>query len=429
MRKLLIKKVAERVTFADRNKPLRGGRRNLLVAFMGLICGLCPLYPCKGIIPLILTVNAKIRPLHGRIFKKEYGMLKKLDDIKKRYEFLSEQLADSAVIADMGTWQKYSKEQSDLTETVEKYEEYLACEREMTDAFALAETESDQEMKKMLLDEGYDCKERLAKIKDELKILLLPKDKNDERSCILEVRAGTGGEEAALFAAELCRMYQNYCAAHKLRVEEMDINATELGGVKEAIYNVKGVGAYKMLKYESGVHRVQRVPATETQGRIHTSAATVAVLPEAEEVEVEINDKDIRIDIFHSGGAGGQNVNKVASAVRITHFPTGIVVTCQDERSQLKNKERAFKVLRSRVYDFYNGQNAKEREENRRSMVGSGDRSERIRTYNFPQSRVTDHRIGLSQYNLEAFMAGDIDSMVEALAIADREAMLASEKE
>ena len=230
-------------------------------------------------------------------------------------------------------------------------------------------------------------------------------------------------------AGELCRMYLNYCAAHRLRVEEMDINATELGGVKEAIYNVTGAGAYKMLKYESGVHRVQRVPATETQGRIHTSAATVAVLPEAEEVEVEINDKDIRIDIFHSGGAGGQNVNKVASAVRITHFPTGIVVTCQDERSQLKNKERAFKVLRSRVYDFYNGQNAKAREEDRRSMVGSGDRSERIRTYNFPQSRVTDHRIGLSQYNLEAFMTGDIDSMVEALAIADREALLASSQE
>jgi peptide chain release factor 1 len=224
-------------------------------------------------------------------------------------------------------------------------------------------------------------------------------------------------------------MYLNYCANHRLRVEEMDVNATELGGMKEAIYNVTGAGAYKMLKYESGVHRVQRVPATETQGRIHTSAATVAVLPEAEEVEVEINDKDIRIDIFHSGGAGGQNVNKVASAVRITHFPTGIVVQCQDERSQLKNKERAFKVLRSRIYDYYNGKNNKEREENRRSLVGSGDRSERIRTYNFPQSRVTDHRIGLSQYNLDAFMMGDIDSMVEALAIADREALLASSQD
>ena len=356
-------------------------------------------------------------------------MLKKLDDILKRYEFLSKQLADADVLADMSVWQKYSKEQSELSETAEKYTAYLQTEKEMNDAFALAETETDAEMRKMLTDEGYACKERLATLLGELKILLLPKDKNDERSCILEVRAGTGGEEAALFAAELCRMYINYCAAHKLRVEEIDVSTTELGGVKEAVYNITGAGAYKLLKYESGVHRVQRVPATETQGRIHTSASTVAVLPEAEEVEVEINDKDIRIDIFHSGGAGGQNVNKVASAVRITHFPTGIVVTCQDERSQLKNKERAFKVLRSRVYDFYNGQNAKAREENRRSMVGTGDRSERIRTYNFPQSRVTDHRIGLSQYNLEAFMTGDIDSMVEALAIADREAMLASSEE
>ena len=220
----------------------------------------------------------------------------------------------------------------------------------------------------------------------------------------------------------------NFCAAHRLKVEEIDVAGTELGGVKEAVYSVSGAGAYKLLKYESGVHRVQRVPATETQGRIHTSAATVAVLPEAEEVEVEIKEKDIRIDIFHSGGAGGQNVNKVASAVRITHFPTGIVVTCQDERSQLKNKERAFKVLRSRVYDHYNGQSEKAREENRRNMVGSGDRSERIRTYNFPQSRVTDHRIGLSLYSLDAFMTGEIDEMVEALTIANREALLASEE-
>ena len=356
-------------------------------------------------------------------------MFKKLDDIKKRYQFLSEQLADSAVIADMATWQKYSKEQADLTETVEKYDEYLNVSREMQDAFEMAEMETDQEMKKMLLDEGYACKEKLPALVGELKILLLPKDKNDERSCILEVRAGTGGEEAALFAGELCRMYLNFCASKRLKVEEIEVSPTELGGMKEAIYSVSGAGAYKLLKYESGVHRVQRVPATETQGRIHTSAATVAVLPEAEEVEVDISDKDIRIDIFHSGGAGGQNVNKVASAVRITHFPTGIVVTCQDERSQLKNKERAFKVLRSRIYDFYNSQSAKAREENRRSMVGSGDRSERIRTYNFPQSRVTDHRIGLSQYNLDAFIMGDIGSMVEALSIADREALLASQGE
>ena len=355
-------------------------------------------------------------------------MLTKLDAILQRYRFLSEQLSNADVLADTATWQKYSKEQADISETAEKYLEYLQTQEEMDAAFATAESETDGEMRKLFSDEGYACKEKLATLVGELKILLLPKDKNDERSCILEVRAGTGGEEAALFAAELCRMYLNYCSAQRLRVEEIEVAATELGGVKEAIYNVKGAGAYKLLKYESGVHRVQRVPATETQGRIHTSAATVAVLPEAEEIDVEINEKDIRIDIFHSGGAGGQNVNKVASAVRITHFPTGIVVTCQDERSQLKNKERAFKVLRSRIYDFYNGQSAKAREENRRSMVGSGDRSERIRTYNFPQSRVTDHRIGLSQYNLDAFMAGDIHSMVEALAIADREAMLASQE-
>ena len=356
-------------------------------------------------------------------------MFSKLDDILTRYRALTEKLSDADVLADTALYQKICKEHADLEETAFAYERYLVTRKEMQDAFEMAEIESDGEMKKMLLDEGYACKERLAEMTGELKILLLPKDENDEKNCILEVRAGTGGEEAALFAAELCRMYVNFCAANRLKVEEMEIAATELGGIKEAIYSISGKGAYKLLKYESGVHRVQRVPATETQGRIHTSAATVAVLPEAEEVEVEILDKDIRIDIFHSGGAGGQNVNKVASAVRITHFPTGIVVTCQDERSQLKNKERAFKVLRSRIYDFYNSQKSKEREDNRRSMVGSGDRSERIRTYNFPQSRVTDHRIGLSQYNLDAFMTGDISSMVEALTIADREALLSSQED
>ncbi len=356
-------------------------------------------------------------------------MFARLDEIRIRFQELTKKLADADVIADTANYQKCCKEHADLEETAAAYERYLTIQKEMQDAFALAEEESDAEMKKLLTDEGYACKEKLAEMTDELKILLLPKDENDEKNCILEVRAGTGGEEAALFAAELCKMYLNFCASNRLKVEEMDINATELGGVKEAVYSVSGKGAYKLLKYESGVHRVQRVPATETQGRIHTSAATVAVLPEAQEVEVEINDKDIRIDIFHSGGAGGQNVNKVASAVRITHFPTGIVVTCQDERSQLKNKERAFKVLRSRIYDFYNSQSAKAREDSRRGMIGSGDRSERIRTYNFPQSRVTDHRIGLSQYNLDAFMMGDITSMVEALAIADREAMLKSEEQ
>lgn len=354
-------------------------------------------------------------------------MIDKLDKIKERFEFLNDELSKAEVCSDAEKYGKYSKERAELEETAETYGKYLAAEKEMNDAFSLAEEESDKEMKDLLLAEGYECKEKLAALKEELKILLLPKDENDEKSCVLEIRAGAGGEEAALFAAVLCRMYAGYCARKRLKIEAVDISSTELGGVKEAVYQVSGKGAYKLLKYESGVHRVQRVPETETQGRIHTSTATVAVLPEAEDVEVEINDKDVRIDIFHSGGAGGQNVNKVASAVRLTHFPTGIVVTCQDERSQLKNKERAFQVLRSRLYDLYRGKAGREREESRRSLVGSGDRSERIRTYNYPQSRITDHRIGFSVYDMEKFLAGDLDEMVQALAIADREMLLASE--
>lgn len=354
-------------------------------------------------------------------------MIDKLDKIKERFEFLNDELSKAEVCSDAEKYGKYSKERAELEETAETYGKYLAAEKEMNDAFSLAEEESDKEMKDLLLAEGYECKEKLAALKEELKILLLPKDENDEKSCVLEIRAGAGGEEAALFAAVLCRMYAGYCARKRLKIEAVDVSSTELGGVKEAVYQVSGKGAYKLLKYESGVHRVQRVPETETQGRIHTSTATVAVLPEAEDVEVEINDKDVRIDIFHSGGAGGQNVNKVASAVRLTHFPTGIVVTCQDERSQLKNKERAFQVLRSRLYDLYRGKAGREREESRCSLVGSGDRSERIRTYNYPQSRITDHRIGFSVYDMEKFLAGDLDEMVQALAIADRELLLASE--
>ena len=351
-------------------------------------------------------------------------MSDRLREIKERYDFLNGELMKNEICSDAETFRKYSKERADLSEIAETYEKYLAKEKEMNDAFAAAEEESDKEMKDLLTAEGYDCKEQLAKINEELKILLLPKDEADEKGCVLEIRAGAGGEEAALFAGVLCRMYSGYCARKRLKMEAVDISSTELGGVKEAVYQVTGKGAYKYLKYESGVHRVQRVPETETQGRIHTSTATVAVLPEAENVEVEINEKDIRVDIFHSGGAGGQNVNKVASAVRITHFPTGIVVTCQDERSQLKNKERAFQVLRSRLYDLYRGQAGKEREENRHSLVGSGDRSERIRTYNYPQSRITDHRIGFSVFDMDKFLAGDLDQMVEALTIADRELLL-----
>ncbi|MDE6597230.1 MAG: peptide chain release factor 1 [Clostridia bacterium] len=353
----------------------------------------------------------------------------KLQDIYKRYCELSEKLSDPAVISDTALWTKTAKDQSELTETAQKYEEYLSIEKQMRDAEEAAATESDAEMRELLSFEVLECGKKLSQIKDELKILLLPKDKNDDRNCIMEIRGGAGGEEAALFAYELYRMYLNYCERHRLKVEVVDANETELGGIKEVVVNIAGKDAYKQLKFESGVHRVQRVPETESQGRVHTSTATVAVLPEAEDVEVEIKDEDIRVDVYRSSGAGGQKVNKTETAIRITHFPTGIVVTCQDERSQLKNKDKAFKVLRSRLYDYYNSQNRSAYDEHRKSLVGRGDRSERIRTYNFPQGRVTDHRIGLSLYSLDTFMMGDIEEMTEALAVAERENMLAGGEE
>lgn len=352
----------------------------------------------------------------------------KLEDIYKRYCELSEKLSDPAVISDTALWTKTAKDQSELTETAQKYEELLSVLKQKTDAEEALKTEADPEMKELLSAETEECARRAEDIKDELKILLLPKDKNDDRNCIMEIRGGAGGEEAALFAYELYRMYLNYCEHHRLKVEVVDVNETELGGIKEIVLNINGKDAYKQLKFESGVHRVQRVPETESQGRVHTSTATVAVLPEAEDVDVEIRDEDIRIDVYRSSGAGGQKVNKTETAIRITHFPTGIVVTCQDERSQLKNKDKAFKVLRSRLYDYYSSQNQSAYDEHRKSLVGRGDRSERIRTYNFPQGRVTDHRIGLSLYSLDTFMMGDIEEMTEALAVAEREAQLAGEE-
>ena len=353
-------------------------------------------------------------------------MLDKVKEIAKRYEMLGEVLSDSATVSDREKFSALSKERAELYDIAEKYAEYARCEEEMQAAAEEAEGESG-EMKRLLLDEAQSCKEKLAVLLGELKILLLPKDKNDERDCTLEIRAGAGGEEAALFAYELYRMYLNYCEHNRLKAELVDISETELGGIKEVVFNVSGKDAYKQLKFESGVHRVQRVPETESQGRVHTSTATVAVLPEAEDVEVEIRDEDIRLDVYRSSGAGGQKVNKTETAIRITHFPTGIVVTCQDERSQLKNKDKAFKVLRSRLYDYYQSQNRSAYDEHRKSLVGRGDRSERIRTYNFPQGRVTDHRIGLSLYSLDTFIMGDIESMVEALAVAERESLLAGE--
>lgn len=355
-------------------------------------------------------------------------MIEKLKDIYARYEELTKKMSDPAVISDTAEWTKTAKAQSELTETAQKYEEYAEVERQKIQAEDALKTETDPEMRELLETECQECARKLEVLTEELKILLLPKDKNDDRNCIVEIRGGAGGEEAALFAYELYRMYLNYCERHRLKVELVDMNETELGGLKEVVFNVTGKDAYKQLKFESGVHRVQRVPETESQGRVHTSTATVAVLPEAEDVEVEIKEEDIRVDVYRSSGAGGQKVNKTETAIRITHFPTGIVVTCQDERSQLKNKDKAFKVLRSRLYDHYATQNRSAYDEHRKSLVGTGDRSERIRTYNFPQGRVTDHRIGLSVYNLNEFIMGDIEDMIEALTIAEREVRLAGEE-
>lgn len=356
-------------------------------------------------------------------------MNRKLDDIYLRYEKLGELLADQSVLADMATWKKYAKERSDIEETALKYGEYKKVEEEMKDVENTLKDETDRDMKALLEEEYYDCKDKLGKISEELKILLLPKDPNDDKNVIMEIRSGAGGEEAALFAGDLYRMYLRYADKNRWKAEEIDINETELGGIKEVAFSISGKGAYSKLKYESGVHRVQRVPETESQGRIQTSTVTVAVLPEAVDVEINIDEKDLKIDTYRSSGAGGQHVNKTESCIRMTHLPTGIVVTCQDERSQLKNREKAMKVMKSRLYDYYNSQYQSEYAENRKNQIGTGDRSERIRTYNFPQGRITDHRIGFTAYNLDEFMLGDIDAMVEALTLADREARLAGEEE
>ncbi|MBP5593688.1 MAG: peptide chain release factor 1 [Clostridia bacterium] len=347
----------------------------------------------------------------------------KLNSIALKYEGLSKEIADPLVISDTKKWSKLCKEHTFLQPIVEKYREYLKVENNIKEAEDLL-LGDDEEMKLLAEEEIVREKEHIKALEEELKILLLPKDPNDDKNVIIEIRGGTGGEEAALFAAELARMYKMYADKCRYKVEEISINATELGGVKEEIFMISGAGVYGKLKYESGVHRVQRVPETETQGRIHTSAATVAVLPEAEDVNVEILDKDLKIDTYRSGGAGGQHVNRTDSAVRMTHLPTGIVVCCEDERSQTMNKEKAMRVLKARVYDYYSSIAEKEYAQERKSQVGSGDRSERIRTYNFPQGRVTDHRIGLSLYSIGNFMNGDLDEMLGALRLADITAKL-----
>ena len=346
-------------------------------------------------------------------------MISKLEAILKKFEGLTEKIADPAVIARMDEWKKIAKERADMEETVEKYLEYKKVESDKILAEQNVASETDAEMKALYEEEILACKEQLAKITDELKILLLPKDPNDDKSVILEIRGGAGGEEAALFASQLYRMYVRYAERNRWKTEEIDVNETELGGIKEVTFSINGKGAYSRLKYESGVHRVQRVPETESQGRVHTSTATVAVLPEVEDVEVHIEEKDLIIETCRSSGAGGQHINKTESCIRMVHIPTGIVVNCQDERSQIKNREKAMKVMKSRLYDHYNSKYMSEYAENRRSQVGTGDRSERIRTYNFPQGRVTDHRIGMTLYSLPDFIMGDIDEMVTDLIAAD----------
>lgn len=353
-------------------------------------------------------------------------MIEKLKQIKEKFVELTAKISDPDVIADMPTWQKLVKEHAELAPIVEKYDEYAKCEKDMNEALELQQIESDAEMLSLLEEEWQSNKKRLGEIENELKILLLPKDENDDKNVIIEIRAGAGGDEAGLFAAELKRMYGLFADKHRFSIEELDGNYTEAGGVKEVSFMVKGKGAFAKFKFESGVHRVQRVPETESQGRVHTSTATVAVLPENPDVNIELNEKDLEIVTYRSGGAGGQHVNKTESAIRITHKPTGIIVACQDERSQGKNKEKALNWLKSKLYDYYQGQADREYAEKRKLQVGSGDRSEKIRTYNFPQNRVTDHRINLTLYNLENFMNGDIDEMVEALQVAEQQARLSS---
>ncbi len=343
-------------------------------------------------------------------------MFEKLQDIKARFEELNGLLMRPEVLADRNLNKKYSKERARIEDVVHAFEEYEKVTADIADANEIIESTDDPEGKEFARAELEELKPREAELTERIKTLLIPRDPNDEKNTIVEIRAGTGGEEAALFAADLYRMYTRYAEGKKWKIEVMNSNPSASGGFKEIIFAVEGDGAYSKFKFESGVHRVQRVPVTESQGRIHTSAATVAVLPEAEEVDVVINPDDVHVDVFRSSGPGGQSVNTTDSAVRLTHKPTGVVVTCQDEKSQLKNKVRAMKVLRARIYEAERERQEKEMAEERRSQISTGDRSAKIRTYNFPQSRVTDHRIGMTIHGIEQVMAGDIDKLVEALA-------------
>ena len=353
-------------------------------------------------------------------------MFQKLDAVEKRYEELNKLISDPEMIAKQSEWQKLMKEHSDIQEVVEKYREYKKVNQALEEA---KEMLSDKDLKDLAEMQMEEAKEKLPKIEEEIKMLLIPKDPNDDKNVICEIRGGAGGEEAALFAGTLFRMYSMYAERKHWKLEVLNENETGLGGYKEISFMITGKGAYSRLKFESGVHRVQRVPDTESSGRIHTSTVTVAVLPEAEDVEVEINPSDIKMDVFRASGAGGQHVNKTSSAVRLTHIPTGIVAECQTERSQVQNREYAMRLLRSRLYDMELSKQEKELASERKSQVGSGDRSEKIRTYNYPQGRITDHRIGFSIFQMEDFLNGNLDELIDNLIASDRAEKLKGDEE
>ena len=356
-------------------------------------------------------------------------MFDRLDDMLRHYEELMLELNNPSVAEDQRKFRKLMKEQADLAPIVDAYKQYKQAKQDVEDSLTLLDEESDEEMKELAKEELADAKKRIEELEQELKILLLPKDPNDEKNVIVEIRAGAGGDEAALFASELYRMYVHYAESQHWKTELINVSESGIGGMKEVEFMITGHGAYSKLKYESGVHRVQRVPETESGGRIHTSTATVAIMPEAEEFDVVIDDKDIRIDVMRASGNGGQCVNTTDSAVRLTHIPTGIVIYSQTEKSQLQNKEKAFRLLRSKLYDMELERRQNEEAAERRSQIGTGDRSEKIRTYNFPQGRVTDHRIKLTLYKIDAIMDGDIQELIDSLIAADQAAKLAKMNE
>ena len=356
-------------------------------------------------------------------------MFDKLDDLLIRFEEVLNELGEPDVTSNPDRFQKLMKEQSDLQPIVDTYKEYKKNKETIQDSLSMLEEEKDEDMREMLKEELSDAKKRVEELEHELKILLLPKDPNDNKNVIVEIRAGAGGDEAALFAADLYRMYCKFAEKNRWKIDTMNSNENGIGGFKEIVFMINGLGAYSKLKYESGVHRVQRIPATESGGRIHTSTATVAIMPEVEEVEVELDLNDCRFDVFRASGNGGQCVNTTDSAVRLTHIPTGIVISCQDEKSQLKNKDKALKVLRARLYELECAKAHDAEAEERRSQIGTGDRSEKIRTYNYPQGRVTDHRIKLTLHKLDSIIGGDLEELLDSLIAADQAAKLAKMSE